>query len=76
MGECFLISLKLHKDKKNNGSNSSKHLLIIHYLPNPILSAHLISSFIPHNHPWLLFVITDCKSSTYPSTQIIFEKNK
>lgn len=82
MERCFLVLLKLHKGKDNkddkDNRNNSKHSLIIHYLPNSILSEHLISSFIPHNNLWLLSVITGCKSSTYHSTQKIAleKKNK
>lgn len=57
MGRCFLVWLKFHKGKNNkddndNGNNSEHSLTIL--LPNCILSEHLISSFIPHNHLWLL----------------------
>ena len=80
MGRCFLVLLKFHKGKNNKDDNDSRNnserSLIIHYLPNCILSEHLISSFIPHNNLWLLSVITDCKSSTYHSTQKIVLKKK
>lgn len=80
MERSFLVLLKFHKGKDNkdgkDNRNNSEHSLIIHYLPNSILSEHLISSFIPQNNLWLLSVITGCKSSTHHSTQKIALEKK
>ena len=80
MERSFLVLLKFRKGKDNkdgkDNRNNSEHSLIIHYLPNSILSEHLISSFIPQNNLWLLSVITGCKSSTHHSTQKIALEKK